>query len=103
MRWLRGFFKTEDPIVKLIGQLPQPEALMRKELLENNGIPAMVKDTSTGYAAYGAPSVFGHDIFVKQSDVERAEEVLGPLMEVGSDGEEAVEEGSNGHGDGYAR
>ncbi|MCH8008802.1 MAG: DUF2007 domain-containing protein [Chloroflexi bacterium] len=81
MRWLKRFLSNGDPIVKLVGALSEPEAEMRKELLERGGVPAMVKDMGFGFSAYGATPPFGFDLFVKQSDMERAEELLGSLMD----------------------
>ena len=99
MRWVRDFFSSGDPIVKLCGALGEPDALMRKELLENNDLPSMVKNMAGDAAAYGATAAFGFDLFVKQSDVERATEILGPLM---GDDDDAPSDG-NGQRDGYAR
>ena len=101
MRWLKRFLASDDPIVKLVAALTEPEAQMRRELLENNGLPAMVKDVGGGLSAYGATPPFAFDLFVKQSDAERAAEILGPLMDAtpskGTDGQ------GNGSGDGYVR
>ena len=103
MRWLRGFFSSGDPIVKLCGALSEPDAFMRKELLENNGVASMAKNMAWD-AAYGVTLPFGFDLFVKQSDVERATEILGPLMD---NDEDAPSDGPDGQGngqrDGYAR
>ena len=81
MRWLKAFFASDDPIVKLVAALSEPEAQMRRELLENEGVPAMVKDRGGGLYAIGGVVPFGSDLFVKQSDVGRAAEILGPLMD----------------------
>ena len=77
MRWLKSFFTSDDPIVKLVGSLNETEAQMRRELLENNDVPAMVRNMAGDTAAYGAASSFGFALFVKRSDGERAEEILG--------------------------
>ena len=101
MRWLKRFLSTDDPIVKLVAALTEPEAQMRRELLENNGLAAMVKDVGGGLSAYGATPPFAFDLFVKQSDAERAAEILGPLMDA-TPSEDGPPDG-NGAGDGYAR
>lgn len=101
MRWLRGFFSSGDPIIKLAGALSEPDALMRRELLEKNGIAALMKNMSGDSAAYGAASPFGFGLFVKQSDAERAAGILGPLMDASPD--ETTPGDGNGAGDGAAR
>ena len=97
--FLKRFFASDDPIVKLSGGLSEPDALMQRELLDNSGVPAMVKNAGVD-AAYGASSMVGFDLYVKESDVDRAREILGPMM----DGEARGAPGEgNGHGDGYTR
>lgn len=80
MRWLKGFFASDDPIVRIVGALSEPEAQMHRERLERAGVPAMVKDVVGGSSSFEAVPPLGFALFVKQSDVERAAEVLGPLM-----------------------
>ncbi len=80
MRWLRRFFYSDDPVVKLVAAVTEPEAEMRRELLANEGIVAMVKNKSGLSYMWGSgalPFENSHDLFVKQSDLERAEEILG--------------------------
>ncbi len=95
MQWLRGIFRSEDPIIKLVGALSEPDALMRRELLDANGIAALARNVSGDSAAYGAASPFGFGLFVKKSDAERAAEILGSLMDASPD-EEAPTKGSGG-------
>jgi len=83
-RWLRRFFYSDDPDVKLVAAITEPEAEMWRELLAANGIPTMVKNTSflsvdMGGAPLPTPNHF--DMWVKQSDFERARELLAPLLE----------------------
>ncbi len=44
--WLRRFFQSHDPIVKVAAGMSEPAANMLRELLENRGVPAA--STSTG-------------------------------------------------------
>lgn len=81
MRWLKRFLSSDDPIVRLIAAMTEPEAQMRRELLESEGVPAMVKDRGGGLHAVGGSVPFGFDLFVKQSDTERAAKIIGPLMD----------------------
>lgn len=77
LRRVKGFFVADDPTVKLVANVDEPEALMCKELLDNGGVPAYVKNSDSYSATYGATPLLGVDIYVKRSDVERAEEILG--------------------------
>ncbi len=82
MRWLRKFFYSDDEVVMLVAALTEPEAEMRRELLDNEGIVAMVKNKSGLSYMWGSgalPFDRNFDLFVKQSDLERAEEILGPF------------------------
>jgi len=81
LRKVKGFFVADDPTVKLVANVDEPEALMCKELLENGGVPAYVKNSDSYSATYGATPLLGVDIYVTRSDVERAEEILGPHLE----------------------
>ena len=91
MRWLRSFFSgSDDPIVVLVGGLSRTQAEMWRELLKNDGVPSMVKNMGSGLSYhYGGMDTFTRDwdLFVKQSDLELARELLpsldvdGPAME----------------------
>ena len=82
MRWLRRFFSSGDPVVKLAAALSETEAQISRDILEDNGIPAMVKNMNFLTVTHETGS-FGndHDLFVKQSDLERALELLSPAQE----------------------
>ena len=101
MRWLKGLFESDDPIVKLVAALSEPEAQMRQELLENNGVPAMVKNMGALQGHLQQPFSQDFDLFVKRSDAESAAEILGPLMDA-IPPDNASSKG-NGSGNGYAR
>ncbi len=92
MRWLRGIFSgSDDPIVKLVGGLGRTQAEMWRELLENDGVPAMFKNMGGGLSYhFGAADTFTSDwdLFVKESDLERARELLPSLDEDGPATEE---------------
>ncbi len=81
MRWLRKFLYSDDPMVRVAAALGEPEAEMWRELLSNNGVPAATKNTDSLSVAYGASPGNSFDLFVKQSDLELAREVLAPLLE----------------------
>ena len=92
MRWLRSIFSgSEDPIVKLVGGLGRTQAEMWRELLKNDGIPSMVKNMGSGLGYhYGGMDLFTRDwdLFVKQSDLELARQLLPSLDQGGTVAEE---------------
>jgi L-rhamnose isomerase len=101
MQWLKRFLSTDDPIVKLLAAMTEPEAQMRKELLEHGGVAAMVKNTGVLQSHLQLPFSQDYDLYVKRSDSEIAEEILGALMDT-SPGDDEVGDG-NGAGDGTAQ
>jgi hypothetical protein len=82
MRWLRDFFRDRDPLVKIAAGLSEPEAQMWRELLENNGVPAFIKNMDF-LSAYGASSGNAYDMWVKEADAERALDILRPMLPPG--------------------
>jgi hypothetical protein len=90
MRWLRGFLESPDPAVRVAAGLSEPEAGMWQELLENNGIPAFLKNMNFLSVTHQFGSMPGdYDLFVQRSDLGRARELLEPLLRPG----ELVEDG----------
>ena len=81
MRWLRRFLYSDDPIVKLVDGLLEPEAEMWREILAKEGIPSFKKLDDVAAADVAAGTNVA--IFVRQSDLERAQEILAPLLERG--------------------
>lgn len=81
MRWLRSFFYSDDPIVKIAAGLSQPIAEMLRELLKNEAIPAFNKNMRFLSVTYGWSTGNEFDIWVRQSDLERAQGILEPLIE----------------------
>ena len=87
MDWLRRFFHSDNPVVKLVGALTEPEAEMYRELLADNGIVGMVKNTGA-FTYLQLPMENSFDLLIRQSDLERATEVLMPLLETQQDEQE---------------
>ncbi len=81
-KWLHRFFYSNDEIVRVAAGLLEPEAEMWLEILANEGIPSF-KKLDVVAAADGLATGTNTAIFVKQSDLERAREVLAPLAERG--------------------
>ncbi len=73
----RKFRKARDPIVHIANALNEPIAMVWIDLLEKNGIRATTKGGAYRADGGGSDSPFlGCPIYVLQSDVERAREVL---------------------------
>ena len=87
MRWLRNFFYSEDPTVKVRAALSESEALLLRDVLEDSDVPAMFKNMNVLTVTHEAGS-FGtdYDLFVKQSDLARAEEILEAFDSAEGDG-----------------
>ena len=81
MGWLRRFLYSDDPEVKLASGLSELEAKMWQELLAKNGIHTLAKSANFLSAYQVAPMPNDYDIWVKQSDLERAREILEPMLE----------------------
>ena len=81
--WLRKFFYSDDPVVQVAGGLTEPEAGMLRNMLEEEGVPAFVKNMS-GLSYYwgnaSLPNPYHYAIFTRRSDAERAQELLAPLV-----------------------
>ena len=82
MRWLRTFFYSDDPVVRVAAAISEAEAQLLRDVLQDSEIPAFTKNMSFLTITHGAGSIGNdYDLFVKQSDLERAREVLAPLVE----------------------
>jgi len=101
MRWLKRLLASDDSIVRLVVAMSEPEAQMRRELLENNGVPAMVKNTSGLQAHLQQAFSQDFDLYVKRTDAELAAEILGSLMDARPPEGDSSE--GNGSGAGYSR
>lgn len=82
LKWLRRFFYSDDPDVKLAEGMSEYDAAQFRELLANSGIASMAKNVNALYGNYGGVAPFGNDytLWVRQSDVEAACQVLGHLV-----------------------
>ena len=53
----------------------QMEAQMMAQILEGNGIPAVIQPMGAGYGALGVTQFIHHRLFVPEEDFERAKEI----------------------------
>ena len=90
MRWLRKFFYSDDPTVKVRAALTESDVLLLRDVLEESDVPAMFKNMNVLTVTHEAGS-FGsdYDLFVKQSDLARAEEILEAFDSAAGDGPRA--------------
>lgn len=82
-KWLRNFFYSGDPDIKLAGGMNELDAAQYQELLANSGIMSMAKDASAlaiNRYVWPTAAVNAYGLWVKQSDVEAACQVLGHLL-----------------------
>jgi hypothetical protein len=79
-KWLHKFFYSDDEFVKLAAGLLEPEAEMWREILSNEGVPSFTKILDPISLSDGRATGLNVGIFVKQSDLERAKEVLSPRI-----------------------
>ncbi len=79
-RWLHKFFYSDDEIVRLAAGLLEPEAEMWREILSNEGVQSYTRILDPISLSDGHATGLNVGIFVKQSDLERAREVLGSRM-----------------------
>ena len=60
------------------------------DFLKDNGIPAYYQDASGGVVGYTVPGfgLYGVDVYVDESDEERAAEIIGEIRNVSSEAHE---------------
>ncbi len=76
-----GKNKPREPLVKIATAPNQIEAEMWKGILQENGIPAMIKNTSFLQVTQTIFDFNPVEVYVLASNSERAREVLVPFVE----------------------
>jgi hypothetical protein len=92
--WLRRFFYSDDEVIKLADGLSEFDAGSYGEMLAKNSVVAMKKNMDALSTRFGGAMTFAansYALFVKQSDVERSIEILGPLLGHGKLAQAAAE------------
>ena len=79
--WLRRFFYSDDPEIKIAGGLAEHQANIVLELLRNDGISAVTKNMDFLSVAYGASMGNEYDLWVKASEETRAREIVAEVSE----------------------
>ena len=68
--------EPEDPIVYLATVGNEPLARMWAEVLEDEGIRAMVKPLGPGMGAWASAATFEHELYVLRSHLARAQAIV---------------------------
>lgn len=73
----------QEGLVKLTNLLDPLESEMLQDLLRQEGIPVLTRDKGSGgyLKIYMGYSMFGEDIYVRQSDYARAQELIQTLCQ----------------------
>ncbi len=79
LRRRSGPTAPEDPIVYLATVGNEPLARMWAEVLEDEGIRAMVKPLGPGMGAWASAATFEHELHVLRSQLARAQSVVRQL------------------------
>jgi len=67
---------VSDDIVFLMSAPNEPMARFWEQVLGDEGIPALVRPGGPGAGGWGSVATFSHDLLVRQSDLERAREIV---------------------------
>jgi len=84
-----------EPIVYLATVANEPLAQMWAQILEDEGIHVMLKPLGPGYGAWASAATFEHELYVLQSQLGRAQEII---REVEADDANAGEAGDGPDG-----
>ena len=72
---------NEEPLVHIATAPNEPIAQMWAGILEDNNVPCMVKGGDLGASMYIPQFQLQQQIWVLESDAERAKEILAPFTE----------------------
>jgi hypothetical protein len=65
-----------DDIAFLMTAPNEPMARFWEQVLQDAGIPALVRPGGPGAGGWASVATFAHDIYVRQSDLARARELV---------------------------
>ena len=65
-----------DDAVYLTTAPNEPLAIFWRELLAEAEIPALVRPGGAGFGGWGSAALMPHDLYVRQSDLARAQEIV---------------------------
>jgi hypothetical protein len=67
---------VNDEIVYLITAPNEPIARLWEQMLREAGIPALVQPEGPGMGGWGSAALLEHDLFVRETDLERARRIV---------------------------
>lgn len=65
-----------DDIRYLMTAPNEPIARLWEQVLQDSGIPVLVRPGGPGAGAWGSVATFEHGLFVREGDLERAREII---------------------------
>ena len=65
-----------DDIAFLMTAPNEPMARFWEQVLADAGIPVLVRPGGPGAGGWGAVATFAHDLYVRESDLSRAREIV---------------------------
>lgn len=65
-----------DDITFLLTAPNEPMAHFWESVLTDAGIPVLIRPGGPGAGGWGSVAMFAHDLYVRQSDLERASEIV---------------------------
>lgn len=71
-----GRSPRDQRIVRVTTARNEPMALLTQQILEGEGIRALLKPIGPGYGGWGNANNLMHDVYVLEGDADRARELL---------------------------
>jgi hypothetical protein len=65
-----------DDLAYLITAPNEPIARMWEQILRDAGIPALVRPEGPGMGGWGSVALSPHDLYVRESDLEQARQIM---------------------------
>jgi hypothetical protein len=65
-----------DDIAFLMTAPNEPMARFWEQVLADAGIPVLVRPGGPGAGGWGSVAIFAHDLYVRESDLSRAREIV---------------------------
>jgi hypothetical protein len=78
---------VSDDIVFLMTAPNEPMARFWEDVLVDAGIPVLVRPGGPGAGGWGSVATFAHDLFVRQTDLARAREIVAEEVDTETDAE----------------
>lgn len=65
-----------DDIVQLAAAPNEPIARMWEEMLNDAGVPVLIRPGGPGFGGWGSVATFEHHLYVRPEDLERAQQIM---------------------------